>query len=446
MIQHKVKGKPPDGNGPQPEALEWPEGEPQKLLPPAKERLAIESGTVHRRRRWLGWFLAALGALLIFLVVRSFSGKGSLPPGKNAQQAGSSITVGQATTGNINIYIEALGTVTPVNTVTIYSQITGRVMAVHYHEGQMVHEGDPLIDIDPRPYEATLTQAEGTLDRDRGLLAEARIDLQRYRDAFARNAIARQQLEDQEQVVVQDEGTVKSDEGTVAYDQTQLSYCHIVAPVTGRVGLRLVDPGNTIFAGSSSTLVVVTQLQPITIVFTVSEDDLTQVQDQLRGGRKLTVDAFDRSDEKKLATGTLTSLDNEVDTTTGTVKFRAEFSNQNLALFPNQFVNARLLVRTLSKVVLVPTAAVQHNGTASFVYVVKPDNTVAVQNINVTTNNDQQTAVTGINAGTTVATSGFDRLEDGVHVTIHGQAGGKPNNSTTPTPNSATSPAGAVNK
>jgi multidrug efflux system membrane fusion protein len=401
--------------------------EPQKLLPPGKPRRAIEGPRkAPWWRRWLLWTVIAALALLVFLIVRSFSGnKSAPPPGKNAQQGGAAITVGRATAGDINIYIEALGTVTPVNTVTVYSQITGRVVAVHYHEGQMVHEGDPLIDVDARPYEATLTQAQGNLEHDRGLLAEARIDLQRYRDAWAKNAIARQQLEDQEQVVVQDEGTVKSDEGTVAYDQTELSYCHIVAPVTGRVGLRLVDPGNTIFAGSNSTLVVITQLQPITVVFNVSEDDLAQVDAQLKGGRRLSVDAFDRSDENKLASGALTSLDNEVDTTTGTVKFRAGFPNRDLSLFPNQFVNARLLVKTLKKATLVPTAAVERNGTQAFVYVLQPNNTVSVQNIQVSTANDQNTAVTGINPGATIATSGFDRLENGVAVTVKGQPGGQ---------------------
>jgi len=408
--------------------------ETPKLLPPGKAQPLLEGP---RKKPWwrrtMSWVLIAAFLLLVFLVVHSFSGnKYAAPPGKNAQMGAAAITSGQATTGDINIYIEALGTVTPVNTVTVYSQITGRVTAVHYHEGQMVHEGDPLIDIDPRPYEATLKQAEGTLDHDRGVLAEAKIDLQRYKDAFAKNAIARQQMEDQEQVVVQDEGTVKADEGTVAYDQTQLSYCHIVAPVTGRVGLRLVDPGNTIFSGSNSTLVVLTQLQPITVVFNVSEDDLAQVNAQLKGGRRLPVDAFDRANENKLASGTLTSLDNEVDTTTGTVKFRAEFPNQNLSLFPNQFVNARLLVKTLKKATLVPTAAVQHNGTQPFVYVVQPNSTVSVQQIQITTNNDQNTAVTGINPGTTIATSGFDRLENGVPVSVKGQAGTQQQGGTSP--------------
>ena len=192
------------------------------------------------------------------------------------------------------------------------------------------------------------------------------MDLQRYQEAYAKNAIAKQQLDDQEQVVVQYEGTVKADQGTVAYDQVQLEYCHIVSPINGRVGLRLVDPGNTIFSGSSSTLVVITQLQPITVVFNVSEDDLPRVQTQLVGDNKLEVDVFDRANDNQLESGNLTSLDNQVDTTTGTVRFRAEFPNKDHELFPNQFVNARLLVQLLKGVTLVPSAAVQHNGTAAF--------------------------------------------------------------------------------
>jgi multidrug efflux system membrane fusion protein len=300
-------------------------------------------------------------------------------------------------------------------------------MEVHYREGQMVMKGDPLIDIDPRPYESTLEQAQGTLARDEGLLAEARIDLKRYAEANARMAIAKQQLEDQEQTVIQDEGTVKADKANVAYDQVQLEYCHIVAPITGRVGLRLVDAGNTIFSGSSSTLVVITQLQPITVVFNVSEDDLPQVQAQLRGGHRLEVDAFDRADEKQIEAGMLTSLDNQVDTSTGTIKFRADFPNKHLGLFPNQFVNARLLVNTLKNVVLVPSAAVQHNGTSAFVYIVNPNKTVSVQQVKTLTSNQEVTAVQGVNTGVALATSGFDRLESGAAVMVRNPQPGKKN-------------------
>jgi multidrug efflux system membrane fusion protein len=380
------------------------------------------------KRGWIGWLIVLLIAVAIFFVYRYFQQRltdqksAAAAKGKAVQAA--AITVGQSRTGDMSIYVDAIGTVTPLSTVTVYSQVTGRVMEVHYREGQMVMKGDPLVEIDPRPYQATLSQAQGTLAHDQGLLAEARIDLKRYIAADAQNAIAKQQLEDQEQTVIQYEGTVKADEANVAYDQVQLDYCHIVSPITGRVGLRLVDPGNTIFSGSSSTLVVITELQPITVVFNVSEDDLPQIQSQLRGSKRLEVDAFDRADEKKIESGSLTSLDNQVDTTTGTIKFRAEFQNKNLELFPNQFVNARLLVRTLKNVTLVPSAAVQHNGTDAFVYVVNPDDTVKVQAIKALSNDEQNTAVTGVNAGETLATSGFDRLENGAHVQVRRQGQG----------------------
>jgi multidrug efflux system membrane fusion protein len=415
------------GNGNSTQAQRSPgqfaSGTTQFLLP--KQQVHPANGAVKRprRRRWVWIALAALAILAILIVYhfRETAEASNARSKNNPQQASAAITVGQSKTGNINIYVDALGTVTPIYTVTLYSQITGQVIAVHYSEGQIVKKGDPLIDIDPRPYQTTLTQAEGTRERDQGVLAEAVMDLNRYKAALDRNAIARQQYEDQQQIVVQDQGTVKADEGAVEYDRVQLSYCHIVSPITGRVGLRLVDPGNTVFAGSASTLVVITQLQPITVVFNVSEDDLTQVQAQLRGGHVLEVDAFDRSFDKRIEAGKLTSLDNEVDTTTGTVKFRAEFANKKLSLFPNQFVNARLLVKTLRQVTLAPSAAVQHNGTNAFVYIVKPGNTVTVQQVTELTSSDQETAVQGLNAGVKVATSGFDRLENGVAVTVRGQ-------------------------
>jgi multidrug efflux system membrane fusion protein len=381
-----------------------------------------------RRRRWRWIWIALFVVLAIFIVYRLTSSSAKPSEGAGGgrgQQGPAAITTGESATGNMNLYVDALGTVTPVATVTVYSQITGRVISVHYSEGQIVAKGQALVDIDPRPYQATLTQAEGQLQRDQGVLAQAKMDLARYQAAFARNAIAKQQLDDQDQAVQQDEGTVKADQGTVDYDRVQLSYCHIVAPISGRVGLRLVDPGNTVFSGSSSTLVVITQMQPVTVVFNVSEDDLPQVQEQLKGNRRLEVDALDRSNEKQLGTGTLNSLDNQIDTTTGTVKFRAEFANRDLALFPNQFVNTRLLVRTLQNVTLVPNAAVQHNGTAAFVYIVKPDSTVAMQAITTLSNDENNTAVQGVDAGVTLATSGFDRLESGAKVQVHNRTAGQ---------------------
>jgi multidrug efflux system membrane fusion protein len=389
-----------------------------------EERNASPELLVEKKSHAAIWIMlivvALIAGFLVYYLTKPAAGSDATAAGKGRGQNGpAAITVGKSTTGNINEYVDALGTVTPVATVTLFSQVTGVVMSLHYREGQIVHKGDPLVDIDPRPSEATLAQAEGALVHDQGVLDQATMDLARYQAAYARNAIAKQILDDQEKAVIQDQGTVKSDQGTVDFDKVQLAYCHIVSPINGRVGLRLVDPGNTVFSGSNSTLVVITQLQPITVVFNISEDDLPQVQTELKSNKAMQVDAFDRADETILETGKLTSLDNEIDTTTGTVKFRANFPNKNLVLFPNQFVNARLLVRTLTNTTLVPTAAVQHNGTAAFVYIVNPNNTVGVQPIITVTSNDTVTAVTGVDTGVSLATSGFDRLENGAHVQVH---------------------------
>jgi multidrug efflux system membrane fusion protein len=317
----------------------------------------------------------------------------------------------------MGVYIDALGTVTPISTVNIYSQVSGQVLAVHYREGQIVHRGDPLLDIDPRPYQAQLQQAEGLLDHDRGVLKQAEIDLARYREAFTSHAVAKQILDDQEQAVVQDQGAVKYDLGQVQYAEAQLSYCHITAPTSGRVGLRLVDSGNTIFAGSSSTLLVITQLQPITVVFNVAEDHLGEVQTQLRQHKPLAVEAFDRSSVTKLAVGSLLTLDNQIDTSTGTVRFRGEFDNRDLTLFPNQFVNARLLVKTLKGSVLIPSAAIQRNGTQAFVFAVDK-NAVSVRNITERSTDGDTTAVEGLQVGELVALSSFDKLQEGTPVKV----------------------------
>jgi membrane fusion protein, multidrug efflux system len=422
MSEEKNPGGQPGDEGPgsPPQAHHSTQPEPNEPAHTPEEMQRIK-----RRRRRSMWIVAAFVVFALFLIYHfsrsGSSGGGATGAGGLPAQAPAAITVGQSKIGDMNIYVNALGTVTPTYTVTVYSQITGRVMAVHYRESQIMRKGDPLIDIDPRPSQATLTQAEGTLERDQGILAQARIDLERYKQAYAKNAIAKQQLDDQEQAVVQDEGTVKADQGTVAYDRVQLEYCHIVAPIAGQVGLRLVDPGNTVFSGSSSVLVVIVQVQPITVVFSVPEDNLSQVQAQLSGRHKLQVDAFDRSNDKLIESGVLTSLDNQVDTTTGTIKFRAGFTNKHLALFPNQFVNARLLVSTLHNVTLVPSAAVQRNGTNAFVYIVQPNNTATVQAITTLASDVQFTAVQGVDPGVNLATSGFDRMENGAQVSIRGQ-------------------------
>jgi len=330
------------------------------------------------------------------------------------------VTTATAKLGSLGNYLEAIGTVTPVYTDTITAQVTGIITAVHYQQGQLVHRGDPLIDIDPRLYQAQLVQAEGALERDQNLLAEAQMDLERYQAAWKRNAIPRQTLEDQEKLVLQYKGTVKNDEGTVQYDQVQLAYCHITAPISGRVGLRLVDPGNLVTANATTALVVITQVQPIDVIFTVAQDNLDQVVAGMKTGKKLPVQAWDRQMSKQIATGELFTIDNQIDTTTGTLKLRASFANQTGALFPNQFVNTRLLVKTLQNQVLIPASAVQHNGDTAFVYVIQ-NGVAKMTTVKTGITDNNMTAVTGIKAGDVVANSSFEKLQNGSKITISQQ-------------------------
>jgi multidrug efflux system membrane fusion protein len=338
---------------------------PESTTPPPKKR----------RHRWI-WavVLIAFGLLFYWVIAQHQKSQQAAMGGGRRGMVTGPVPVVPATskTGSLGIYLNAIGTVTPVYTDWITAQVTGVITEVHYREGQLVKKGDPLIDIDPRAYAAQLAQAQGALERDQNLLAEAQMDLTRYQQAWAKNAIPRQTLEDQEKLVLQDQGTVKNDEGTVQYDQVQLAYCHITSPITGRVGLRLMDPGNLVTANSTTTLVVVTQMQPITVIFTLAEDNLGQVLAQMHKGAKLSVEAWDRSNANQIATGKLLTVDNQIDTTTGTVKVRSQFQNADGALFPNEFVNARLLVNTLENQILVPSSAIQHNGDTAFVYLIKP--------------------------------------------------------------------------
>lgn len=388
------------------------------VVPPESGQQA-ESGRAHamaKSRKWIVWvliFLVVVVAVAMVLHKRRHSQEAQAPDVSVSPH----IKVAAARKGSIGVYINALGNVTPVATVNLYSQVTGRVEAVHYTEGQIVRQGDPLIEIDPRPYQAQLEQAEGTLQHDNALLRQAEMDLERYRQATANDAIARQTYEDQKQTVEQYQGTVRNDAGQVSYAKVQLSYCHLVSPISGRVGLRLVDPGNTIFSGGSNPIVVVTQLQPITVVFNVAEDYLDQVHGEITRRHGLEVDAVDRSDSKKIATGKLLTLDNQIDTSTGTVRFRAQFVNADLALFPNQFVNARLLVRTLQNVVLVPSAAVQHNGTQAFVYVISGDS-AKFHPVTELASEGDTSAVDGLTEGSVVALTGFDKLQNDARVIV----------------------------
>jgi multidrug efflux system membrane fusion protein len=391
--------------------------DPRHQLPPAS------NSEKPKWRRYLVWAFALIAMAVILILVLRHHDENQGAPAASRRGVTGPVTITEATAqkGNIGVYLEAIGTVTPVYTASITSEVMGMVTQVHYKEGQLVRKGQPLIDIDPRPYEAQLLQAQGALERDTNILAEAKMDLQRYQDAWAKNSIPKQTLDDQEKIVLQDEGTVKNDQGTVKYDEVQVAFCHITSPITGRVGLRLVDPGNVVQSTGSTILAVITQVQPITVIFTVAEDSLAQVQAQTRHGKKLSVDAFDRAQQTKLASGKLLTFDNQIDTTTGTVKMRALFDNKNDALFPNQFVNARLLVDTEQGVTLIPTSAIQHNGQTAFVYVIQND-TAQIRNIKTGVTDAGQTAVTGINPGDVVANSSFDKLQNNSKVVISKQA------------------------
>ena len=384
---------------------------------------AYETATQRHKGLWIvvGIILLLILALAVVMLWRhhdSAKKPKAAPPKIN-------ITTATASKGNIGVYLDEIGTVTPVYTDSITSQVDGLVIAVHYTEGQVVRKGDPLVDIDSRQYRANLLQAQGALERDQNILAQAQMDLERYRTAWARNAIAKQILDDQEKLVLQDEGTVKNDQGTVQFDQIQVDYCHITAPIAGRVGLRLVDPGNVVQASGGTTLAVITQLDPITVIFTIPEDSLGPVAARLRKRAKLPVDAFDRTAQKKIATGRLLTLDNQIDTTTGTVKARSVFANKNDVLFPNQFVNIRLLVNTLQNVTLIPASAIQQNGQASFVYVIQND-VAHMRSVKPGVADGGLTQVDGVNPGDVVANSSFDKLQDNIAVAVSNKAATKP--------------------
>jgi membrane fusion protein, multidrug efflux system len=384
---------------------------PDHQLPPPKRSTGV---------RVLVWVvILILFALLFWWVMHHRQAPAAAGGGGRRGAIGGTVTLNTTTakTGSIGVYLDAIGTVTPVYTTTLVSQVTGVITQVRYREGQLVHRGEPLIQIDPRPFQANVLTAQGALDRDTNLLAQAQMDLKRYQDAWARNAIPKQTLDDQEKIVLQYQGTVKVDQGTLQFDQVQLGFTNIISPINGRVGLRLVDPGNLATASGSTPLAVVTQLQPITVVFTIPEDNVTHLQQQMRGNKALSVDALDRTNESNVASGKLEATDNQIDTTTGTLKLRALFDNKDNALFPNQFVNARLLLNTLRNVVLIPSSAIQHNGDTAYVFLIQ--NGVAhIHNIKPGVSEAGKTEVQGLNAGDVVADSSFEKLQDGSKVTV----------------------------
>jgi multidrug efflux system membrane fusion protein len=401
------------------------------------------------RRGWIWWVVLLVVAgvgywqwpkLKTFLPSGDTNTQGTAKGGRGRRGGGggtAQVVAARATKGNIKVFVTGLGAVTPIYTVTVNSRVTGQLMKVQFKEGQIVHQGDLLLEIDPRPYEVQLEQAEGQLIHDEALLKNANLDLDRYKTLMKQDAIPQQQLDTQVALVTQYEGTIKTDQSQIDNAKLNLVYCHITSPITGLVGLRLVDPGNIVQSTSTGGLVVITQLDPISVIFTTAEDQLPPILDKMHAGQQLTVEAWDRELKNKLADGKLETIDNQIDPTTGTLKLRAVFANSNGKLFPSQFVNARLLVEQKPNVTLLANSAIQRNAQGTYVWLVNPDQTVAVRPITVgTTENDESEITSGLEPGDSVVTVGVDRLEEGGKVSTQvpgdkpsaGKHGGGPRN------------------
>jgi membrane fusion protein, multidrug efflux system len=379
-------------------------------------------GEPARGRKMLWWIIGGIALLVLIVIGARY--RAAIPPPTGRGGLNGPLTVGVASVskGDIPITINALGTVTPLATVTVHPQINGPLVKIAFTEGQMVKRGDLLVVIDPRPYQAAVDQAAGQLKHDEAALANAKVDLARYKTLLAQNSVSDQTYATQVSTVAQDEATVATDRAALEVAQLNLDYCRITSPVPGLVGLRQVDIGNLMQA-NTSTIVVVTQMQPMSVLFTVPEDSLSEVLQRLRAGQKLAVEAYDRSLTNKIASGTLSNSDNEIDTTTGTLKLRAMFDNSKFELFPSQFVNARLLLDTLHDATVVPGAAMQQGASGSYVYVVKADNTVSMRAVTPGPSSGDLISVTkGLQTGERVVVDGADQLRDGAHVTVPGAA------------------------
>ena len=389
--------------------------------PASRERTRRPPGRSRGRRNWL-WLVA-----LALLAVAGYYGymRWVSPTPASPAQFGPGpprpipVVAVPARNADVNVYLTGLGTVTPLRTVTVRSRVQGELQRVLFQEGQLVKEGQVLAEIDPRPFQVQLTQAQGQMARDQALLANARIDLDRYRTLLAQDSIAKQQVDSQASLVRQYEGQVKADQGQIDNARLQLTYSRITAPISGRVGLRQVDPGNIVTGTEPNGLVVITQLQPITVVFTVPQDNLPSVMRRVQSGDKLPVEAWDREQKARLAAGVLASVDNLIDPQTGTVKLKAQFDNESGALFPNQFVNVRMQLDTLAGAIVVPTAAVQRGAQGTFVYVVKPDQTVTLSPVKLGPVDGANVAVSeGVAPGDLVVVDGVDRLREGAQVEV----------------------------
>lgn len=402
---------------------------------------AIESHELHPKRpllkRWWFWLI------IISLVAGAVAGRKKLQAqpmpadgksGAKGQAFPTPVFVAQVRTGDMNVYLTGLGSVSPLNSVTVRSRVDGQLMAVHYREGQNITKGSLLAVIDQRPFQVQLTQAEGQMSRDREQLNNARMDLERYRTLWKQDSIPRQQLDTQEALVRQYEGAVKIDQGQIDSAKLQLTYSRITAPISGRIGMRLVDPGNMVRAADAGGLLTITQVQPIAVVFPIPEDSLPQVLHKMKRG-KLGVEAFDREMKLKLSSGELTTVDNQIDPTTGTVKLKAKFDNREGELFPNQFVNARLLVDVKKDAIIVPSAAIQRNPQGAFAYVLNPDNTVAMRPVKTGISQGGETSIVeGLAVDDKVVVDGAERLRDGSRVEVKvrdqlGIGGGRPGGS-----------------
>jgi len=396
---------------------------PPLELPPPATLVSVTAGKPSpSRRRWAWVVVLVLLAVGVYFLWSKITGASTAStPSKGAGSGTATPTVpvvaARSRQGDIGVYFTGLGTVTPINTVTVKSRVDGQLLKVQYKEGELVHQGDVLVEIDPRPFQVQLTQAEGQLAKDQAALANARVDLDRYQKLFNEQVISEQQVTTQKALVGQDEGAVEADKGPVDSAKLNITYCHITAPITGRIGLRLVDPGNIVHASDPNGLLVITQIQPISVLFSIAEDQLQVVRQKIQAGQKLTVELYDREMTTRIAQGSLTTLDNQIDPTTGTLKLRATFDNQDNALFPNQFVNVRLLVEEKRGITLMPTAAIQRNSQSTYVYVVKPDSTVTVRTIIVgTTEGDNSEITSGLSPGEVVVMTGVDKLVEGSKV------------------------------
>jgi membrane fusion protein, multidrug efflux system len=410
---------PPPAKQLEPASSEW--------RPPARETaderpvLTTPPARVKRGR----WILAILVALILAAAAAwFFFGRGSDDAAKAARGKGDAarpvpIVAATARKGSIEVYIDALGTVTPTNMVVVHSRVDGQLLSVAFREGQDVKAGDLLAQIDPRPFEVMLTQANGQMAHDQALLKNAEIDLERYRTLLTQDSISKQQVDTQEALVRQYQGTVATDQGAIDSAKLQLVYARITAPISGRVGLRQVDPGNIVHASDANGLVTIAQVKPISVIYPIPEDNVPRVVKRAQSGEAIAVDAYDRSGKTKLATGRMLTFDNQIDTTTGTVKLKADFPNQDGALFPNQFVNIRMGIETHQDATLVPSAAIQRGAPGTFVFLVKPDQTVSIAPVKLGAAEGETTEIlSGIDPGNQVVVDGADKLREGSKIEL----------------------------